>query len=244
MIRALIVDDEELARRSLRSALSGEGDFEVVGEAANGIEALERVAELRPDVVFLDIETPGLSGLEVASNLGVRGPIVVFVTAYDEYAVRAFEAAAVDYVLKPLQAARLRKALERVRGAGPGREAGLRKLLEELRGGAVRKIAGQKGKRIVLLSPKEILRAGIEEKLVFLYSAGERYMTDRSVGELEEMLTGSGFFRISRGDVVNLEYARELLPWFSGTYKLRLSDGTELDVSRDKARRLKELMGV
>ena len=247
MIRALVVDDEDLARLSLITALAPEQDVQVVGEASNGVEALERIAAHEPDVVFLDIEMPGLNGFEVLDNLQAA-PLIVFVTAYDEYAVRAFEANASDYLLKPIQPARVAQAVERVRvalarGTEPNAEM-LRKLVAELRRGAPRKIAAKKGKRIVLLGLKEVTHAAIEDKLVFLHTADGRFLTDKSIGDLETLLESGGFFRISRGDLVNLEYVREIVPWFSGTYKVRLSTGTELDVSRDRGRRLKELMGI
>ncbi|HEY6391476.1 MAG TPA: LytTR family DNA-binding domain-containing protein [Bryobacteraceae bacterium] len=247
MIRAVVVDDEELARRSLKTALAIEQDLEVVAEASNGLEALERISEHEPDVVFLDIEMPGLNGFEVLANLKAA-PLIVFVTAYDEYAVRAFEANAIDYLLKPTQPQRVVHAVERVRaalGKGTGSNAeALRKLLAELRPAGPRKIAARKGKRIVLLPLKEVMRAAIEDKLVFLHTAGERYLTDKSVGELETQLESCGFFRISRGELVNLEYVTEIVPWFSGTYKIRLTTGAELDVSRDRGRRLKEVMNI
>lgn len=247
MIRAMVVDDEELARRSLIAQLASEHNLEVVAEAANGLEALERIGEQQPDVVFLDIEMPGLNGFEVLDNLKAA-PLVVFVTAYDEHAVRAFEAAAVDYLLKPIQPARVHQAVERVRaaiekGAGSKDEA-LRALLAKLRPSAPRRIAARKGRRIVLLSLKEVIRAAIEDKLVFLHTATDRFLTDKTIAELEEALESSGFFRISRGELVNLEYVREILPWFSGTYKIRLASGAELDVSRDRGRRLKEVMNI
>jgi len=247
MIRFLVVDDEELARRSLIAALATEPDLELAGEAANGLEALERISEVEPDVVFLDIEMPGLNGFEVLQNLK-GAPLIVFVTAYDEYAVRAFEANAIDYVLKPIQPKRVQQAVERVRtslakGTGSNADA-LQKLLTELRPSLPRRIAARKGKRIVLLSLREVVRAAIEDKLVFLYTQSERFQTDKSIAELETVLEPSGFFRISRGELVNLEYVREILPWFSGTYKIRLSSGVELDVSRDRGRRLKEVMNI
>jgi two-component system, LytTR family, response regulator len=247
MIRAVVVDDEELARRSLIAALSDEHILEIVAEASNGLEALERIAEHEPDVVFLDIEMPGLNGFEVIENLNAT-PLIVFVTAYDEYAVRAFEANAIDYLLKPIQPQRVHQAVERVRAAlEKGTAANgdaLHKLLAELKPAPPRKIAARKGKRIVLLSLKEVMHATIEDKLVFLHTCTGRFLSDKSIGELERFLEPGGFFRISRGELVNLEYVREIVPWFSGTYKVRLSTGAELDVSRERARRLKEVMQI
>ena len=247
MIRFLLVDDEELARRSLIAALATEPDLELAGEAANGLEALERISEVEPDVVFLDIEMPGLNGFEVLQNLK-GAPLIVFVTAYDEYAVRAFEANAIDYILKPIQPKRVQQAVERVRAAlakgTRSNDEALQKLLTELRPNLPQRIAARKGKRIVLLSLREVVRAAIEDKLVFLHTQSERFHTDKSIAELETVLEPAGFFRISRGELVNLEYVREILPWFSGTYKIRLSSGVELDVSRDRGRRLKEFMNI
>lgn len=247
MIRVLIIDDEELARRSLAGLLAAESDVEVLAEAANGLEALERIEELQPDAVFLDIEMPGLNGFDVLRNLA-RPPLVIFATAYDEFALKAFEANAVDYILKPLDPQRVKQAVDRLRVAlrrEPGDQTEmLRRLLRELKPSAPQKIAGHRGKRIVLLSPKEIVRAAIEDKLVFLYAGSERYLTDRTVGELEEVLSSSGFFRISRGELVNLEYVREFIPWFSGTAHIKLINGEELEVSRERARELKSAMGI
>jgi DNA-binding LytR/AlgR family response regulator len=245
MIRVLLVDDEDLARQSLRAALERYADLEIVGEATNGLDALNQIEELRPDAVFLDIEMPGMNGLDVVRNLA-HPPRVIFATAYDQYAVAAFEANAVDYILKPLDPARLHRAVGRLResvSAAPDADT-LRKLLEQFRPSVPQKLAARRGKRIVLLSPKEVVRASIDDKLVFLHTSSERFLTDRTVAELEAMLAPAGFFRISRGELVNLEYVRELIPWFSGTARIRLTDGQELDVSRERARELRSAMGL
>lgn len=250
MIRVLIVDDEEPARIHLRRLLETDAGVEVVGEAANGIEALEQIPELRPDVVFLDIEMPGLNGFEVAGNL-VNPPLIVFATAFDEFAVKAFEENALDYILKPLQAKRITQTLARIRAElgsdhstydGAMRE--VLSLVDRERGAPLTRLAGRRGKRIIVLTVAEVMYLGIEDKLVFAHVGKERYLVEKTVGQLDEMLQGSGFYRISRGELVNLSHVRELLPWFSGTYRVKLNDGTELDVSRDRARGLLQLMGV
>ncbi len=245
-IRALLVDDEDLARSAMRRALEAERDIEIVGEAANGIEAIEMIAELRPDLVLLDIEMPGFDGFEVVQQLS-DPPVIIFVTAYDEYAVRAFEANAIDYLLKPVQPERLARALARVRQRIPpksGEHGGRVKEVARERGGPVRRIAARRGKRIVIVPLREVIRVEIEDKLVFAITANDRLLVEKTISELEAILEPSGFLRISRGELVNLEMVKELVPWFSGTWRVKLANGEERDVSRERARHLKEAMGV
>ena len=241
MIRTLLVDDEDLARSALRRALADAADIQIVGEAVVGIEALEKIAELKPDLVLLDIEMPGFSGFEVLQQLA-DPPAVVFVTAYDEYAVRAFEANAVDYLLKPLRPERLDRALDRVR-RGTQRRAAAGEVARE-RTGPPRRLAARRGKRIVIVPLRDIVRIEIEDKLVFACTATERLLVEKTIGELETHLAPAGFLRINRGELVNLEAVRELIPWFSGTWRVKLSNNEERDVSRERARQLKEAMGV
>jgi two-component system LytT family response regulator len=256
MIRTLLVDDEELARSSLKRALVAAAEFdgfEIVGEAANGVEALEAIEEYRPDLIFLDIEMPGFGGFEVIQQLS-NVPAIVFVTAYDEYAVRAFEANALDYLLKPVQPERLQRALGRIRqrftttAAERSREQDARMseviALAANRSGPLKRLAARRGKRIAIVPLREIIRIEIEDKLVFAHTAKERLLIEKSIGELEEMLQPSGFLRISRGELVNLEMVRELAPYFSGTWRVKLANGEERDVSRERAKQLKEAMGV
>ena len=249
MIRALVVDDEDLARANLIRILRTEDDLEVAGEARNGVEALQAIEDLKPDAVFLDIEMPGVSGLEVAGNMS-SDALVIFTTAYDEYAVRAFEANALDYLLKPIRPERLRTAIERIRSAlsfgRAGQRDAIRQLLRTLKPERrpISKLAVRRGKRIMLVAVREILHISIEDKLVFVHTDKDRFLADKSIGELEEMLADCGFPRISRGNLVNLEHVREQIPWMSGTYRLRLSTGVELSVSRERTRELKNQMGL
>lgn len=242
-MRILVVDDEPLAREIVIRHLAAEPDVEIAGEAANGLEALEQIAALEPDAVFLDIEMPGLNGFEVVASLA-KAPWIVFVTAFDEYAIRAFEAHAMDYLLKPVQAERVARCVSRLRtfvdhGQAVSNDV-LRQLIREVRPAGPRRIAVKQGSRIALVSPREIIHISAEEKQVYVQTARQRYSVDRTVTELEECLGGSGFFRINRGDLVNLEHVRELMPWFSGAWRVVLSNGAELDVSRDRARHLKK----
>src|SRR5438067_145283 len=208
-IRTLLVDDEEPARIALRRALAGATDMEVIGEAANGIEAIEMIGELRPDLVFLDIEMPGFDGFEVVQQLS-EPPVIVFATAYDEYAVRAFEANAIDYLLKPVQPERLERALARVRQRFPSGKLPVNTSLQDIRlvtgkvarerSGPLRRIAARRGKRIVILPLRDVVRIEIEDKLVFAVTASDRLLVEKTITELEAMLEPVGFLRISRGE--------------------------------------------
>jgi DNA-binding LytR/AlgR family response regulator len=204
---------------------------------------------LRPDLVLLDIEMPGFDGFEVVQHLA-HPPAIIFVTAYDEYAVRAFEANAIDYLLKPVQPERLERALARVRKRFPASVDETNSELKDIRevarehSGPLRRIAARRGKRIVIVPLREVIRIEIEDKLVFAITASDRLLVEKTVTELETMLEPAGFLRISRGELVNLETVKELVPWFSGTWRVKLANGEERDVSRERARQLKEAMGI
>lgn len=242
-MRTLIVDDEPWARHALVHALRGLPDLELVGEAANGRDALEQIEELRPDLVFLDIEMPGMSGLEVLAQASFQ-PLVIFATAYSEYAIQAFEAEAIDYLLKPLQPERLLEAVARARKRfSQADNASLKPFLQ--RALPLRKVAARKAKRIVLVPREDILFVAVEDGLVFLHTASERLLVERTLAELESLLEGAEFFRVSRATLVNLEAVREMFPWLSaGTWRVKLVNGVELDVSRERARLLKQRVGL
>jgi two-component system LytT family response regulator len=244
-IRTLLVDDEDLARVTMRKALGAFPGIEIVGDCSNGIEAIEAIGDLKPDLVLLDIEMPGLGGFEVVQHLS-DPPAIVFVTAYDEYAVRAFEANAIDYLLKPVQPERLERALARVRLRIPGTppENGRVKAIAQERGGPLRRLAARRGKRIVIVPLREVMRIEIEDKLVFAITANDRLPVEKTITELDALLEPSGFLRISRSELVNLDMVKELVPWFSGTWRVKLTNGEERDVSRERARQLKEAMGI
>jgi two-component system, LytTR family, response regulator len=246
MIRTLIVDDEDWPRVQLKNMLAEQPEAEVF-EAHDGIDALERIQESRPDVVFLDIEMPGLTGFEVVEQLAAA-PLIVFATAYDEYAVKAFEANAIDYILKPIQPARLLVTWERIRTALHERPVGypqdLRKLVQEMRRGAPARLAAHRNKRIVLVPTRSVLWVGVEDRLVFLHTTTEKLLIDRTIGELEELLCGGAFARVNRSELVNLEHIREIAPWTSGTWRITLTGGAELGVSRERVRHLKSLVGL
>lgn len=243
-MRTLIVDDEPLAREALQGLLAELPGVDVVGTAANGLEAVQQIEALAPEAVFLDIEMPGLDGFEVLGSVRSMPPFV-FVTAYDEYAIRAFEANAVDYLLKPIDPERVRRSVGRLRErAGQPQAAVMEQLVAQLRPAGPRRLAVRQANRIVLVGTREILQVGAEDKLVYVHTAKGKYLIDRTVTALETQLAPLGFLRVNRGDLVNLEYVREAAPWFSGSWQLKLANGAEVTVSRDRVREMKIALGL
>jgi two-component system LytT family response regulator len=232
-VRALIVDDEELARQRLKRLLRAFPEVEVVGEAADGEEALAKIAELRPDLVFLDIQMPGCNGMEVALSLPSPAPKIIFCTAYDEYAIEAFEVNAADYVLKPASRARLGKALERVRSRGAAEMPDLRMT------GAPRRFLGKRGNRYRVIPIEEVLFFTSEEGLTRLHTAEKAFWMEPSLSDLEDRLGSGDFCRVSRRALVRLEAVTEVVPLIGGNGQVRMSNGETLAVSR---RRMKELL--
>jgi len=243
---AMVVDDEELARVRLRKMLDEVGGVSVVGEAANGIEAVESIERLDPDLVFLDIQMPGMTGFDVIEALG-DVPLIVFVTAFDDYAIRAFEVNSIDYLLKPVEPDRLREAVGRAAGLlseGPVLEREIEKLTTMVRARGLERLPVSKGKKIVLLDLDEIMWFSSDEGLVFAHTGPARFVVNRTLSELEERLDDTRFFRIHRSTIVNLNHVREIVPWFSGKYKVVMSDsgGSELTLSRSRAKELRRIL--
>jgi DNA-binding LytR/AlgR family response regulator len=236
MMRALVIDDEEWARRHLVAMLGD--DVRVVAEASSGTEALEKIDEFAPDVIFLDIEMPEMNGFEMLARLP-EPPAVVFVTAYDTHAVQAFEAQAIDYILKPLRRERVARAVERLLSRGQSPDS-LKSVMRQVP--AIAKIVGKRGRRFVLLPLPDVVRIAVEDRLVFAHTVSDRFLVNRTLADLEPALTPHGFFRVSRTDIVNLQYAREFIPRSSGTWQLTLSNGEEVTVSRERGRELRIAM--
>jgi two-component system LytT family response regulator len=240
VIRALIADDEPPARRKLRELLGREPDFAIVGEAADGVEAVAAIKESSPDVVFLDIQMPRLDGFGVIAEVGTDAmPLVVFVTAYDEHAVRAFEVEALDYLLKPFAPSRFQGLLDRLRrriGQDPGDlDERIGRLLAAVRpqSGSLRQILAEKeeGRQMLLaMGEIDLIRAG-GNYLSFL-SKGEEYRRRGTLREIEERLDPAQFVRLNRSEIVRLEAIRELQPWFHGDARVILKDGSVLTWSR------------
>ena len=250
-IRVLVVDDEPLAREGLRLHLDAYDDVRVVGEASDGEEAVRRIQELSPDAVLLDVQMPGLDGFGVVDTVGAeRMPPVVFVTAYDEFALRAFEAHALDYVMKPVDPDRLARAFERVRERVQHRHAADEEqrvlgLLESLRGEGryLERVAVRSGERIVLLRADEIDYIEAAGNYARIHGNKSEYLLRETMTGLEARLDPREFIRIHRSTIVRTDRIRELEPLFQGDYLVILSDGTRLTSSRSYREGLQQLMG-
>ena len=249
-IRALIADDEPLARERLRALLTRHPDVEVVGECANGAEAIEAIGELQPDLVLLDVEMPLLDGFGVLEALEPNAlPAVVFVSAHDQYAVRAFESHAIDYILKPFDETRVDRALHRVRGQltrGQGArqiDPGLLSLLEEIRDRRRSdRLVVKAGGRVVFLRTEDIDWVEASGNYVRLHVGTEAHLLRESMKNMERRLDPATFVRIHRSAIVNVDRIKELEPWFHGEYIVILRDGTRLTSSRVFSDRLNALI--
>jgi two-component system LytT family response regulator len=238
MIRVLIVDDEPLARSRLARMLLEFKDLEVVGEAANGLEALRASQELGPDLLFLDIEMPELNGLEVAEALGAEGPAVVFVTAYSEHALRAFDLSALDYLVKPVVPQRLSETIQRVRKKkGSGSPEEIHKALESFeRGNPLRRMAVKCGSKYKVFDPAKVSAIVAKDHYAMLLVEGKELLADDRLEKLALRLNPERFLRIHRSAIINLDYLKELEHEGDRKYMAVLSDPakTRLPVSRER----------
>jgi two-component system, LytTR family, response regulator len=239
MMRVLLVDDEEPTRQRLRDLMACFEDLEIVGEAEDGEQAIERILALRPDLVFLDVQMPGCSGLEVVNSLPIPRPKVIFCTAFDQYAVTAFDLHAVDYILKPVNRARLARAVDRARRAVP--EDGDSAIERAVRnaGGPPERILAKRGARFHVIPRHEILYFSAEDGLVRLHTADQQFLAEPTLAELEQRFEAAGFLRISRTAIVRLDAVAEVLPMVGGSGEVAMKNGARLEVSR---RRFKELL--
>ncbi len=254
-LRVLVVDDEKLAREELCFLLDQLGGCEVAGEASDGVAALRMTGELQPDLLFLDVQMPGLTGFEVARRLveaDVRSQLV-FVTAFDQYAIEAFSVNAVDYLLKPVDADRLEQTLERVRrrlvteepAKLPLTPADLERVIEavQARQGRRDQLAIRSGERFVLVQADEVIHASLaDEAIVVVTNTVSGTSNYRTLDELQARLDPEIFWRVHRSHLVNITKIKEIVPWFSRNYLLKMKDpkSTEIPVSRSQTRRLRE----
>lgn len=240
MIRVLLVDDEEPARDRLRRLLDEVPDVEIVGEAEDGAQAMDEIARLTPDVVFLDIQMPECTGMEVAASLPSPRPHIVFCTAFDQYAVDAFELHAADYLLKPVSRPRLASALDRVR-AGERRDGAIDKAMSA--GTPPTRFLARRGSTFRVVQSREVLYFLAEDGMTKLQAAGEHYWMSPTLGDLEARLDARHFFRISRAAIVNLDAVKEVAPTVGGHGEVTLRDGSTLEVSRRRFKELTERLG-
>ena len=238
MITAIIADDEPLARERVRSVLKDEPDVEIVAECADGAQALKETQKRQPDLLFLDVQMPRLNGFEVLKALSPGPiPVVIFTTAHDEHAIRAFEFNALDYLLKPFTEARFKMSLQRARArlekssrqADPQLKALLSQLHAPVAGGG--RIFVRSSERILFLKPDEIARVEAAGNYVVLHSGKEQHIIRETISAMEARLASAGFMRISRSVIVNLACIREIQPAGSGRYSLLLKNGTRLDMT-------------
>ena len=251
-LRALVVDDEPLAREEICYLLEEMGGVAVVAQAGNGPDAVEAVNKHEPDLVFLDVQMPGLTGFEVARRLVASGPpvAIVFVTAYDQHAIEAFEVNAVDYLLKPVDSGRLETAVQRVRQ----RRSTSRPLNDQLerivqlveqRQGRREQVAVKVGERYLLVQADDIIFASmVDESINIVTSQISGSGNFRTLDELQARLDPARFWRVHRSHLVNINKIKEIVPWFSRNYILRMKDAkaTEIPVSRSQTRRLRDYL--
>lgn len=251
-ISTLIVDDEQLAREELAFLLKEHPEVQVVGEAGNGIDAIRMIGEYEPDLVFLDVQMPGLDGLSVVRKMVERGgrlPHFIFATAFDQYAVEAFELAAADYVMKPIEKTRLKKSLDRARrliessdDTATGQVEKLLAQLSDIR--SPTKLLVRSGSRMLLVDEAELVYATIEEGVITVVASGIEGMANyRTIEELQSHLDPNLFWRPHRSFLVNINRIKEVIPWFKSSYQLRMNDRNEtsIPVSRAQTKRLREL---
>jgi two-component system, LytTR family, response regulator LytT len=276
-LRAVLVDDEQLARDELGYLLGQVGGVEVIGQAGNGVEALTTIDRLQPDVVFLDVQMPGLTGFEVARRMldQQASSHIIFVTAYDQHAIEAFEVNAVDYLLKPVDPSRLQLAVQRARrriqldrpadrsGAAatagspgtagtagmPGINVELEKIIELVaeRQSRRERLAIKVGERFLLVQAEEIIYASVADESITVVTGQHSGTSNyRTLDELHARLDPTVFWRVHRSHLVNINKIKEIVPWFSRNYILRMKDekATEIPVSRIQTRRLREYLSL
>ena len=251
MIRAFVVDDEELAVKRLVRLLAETGRVEVSGSSTDPIDALAALNEKPVEVLFLDIQMPGMTGFEMLAYLDPQ-PLVVFTTAFDQYALRAFEVNSIDYLLKPIEASQLARALDKIERlrAAPSPPPDWKALLEALKQSSPtaypERIASRAGERIQIIDLATVTHFFSQDKLTYDATESKNYVIDHAVGDLEGRLDPRQFFRIHRATLLNLAWVREVYAWLGGRVLVRLKDakGTQLQVARDRATELKKRLGL
>jgi len=258
MIRAFVVDDEPLAVRRLKRMLDETGRVEVAGSSSDPVDALAALAETPVDVLFLDIQMPGMTGFEMLGMMDPQ-PLVVFTTAFDRYALKAFEVNSIDYLLKPIEERHLARALDKIERlhASPAAAPDWKALVAQLAGALKQpgaglaaefpeRIASRLGDRIHILDLAKVTHFFAQEKLTYAATEGKSHVVDHTVSDLEQKLDPHHFFRIHRSTLLNLAWVKELDAWFGGRVLVRLKDAksTELQVARERVQELKKRLGA
>ncbi len=249
-MKTLIVDDEPIARQVLREALEALPEIEIVGEAEDGKQALQRIAALKPDLVFLDLQMPVMGGFEVVRKLGgAPSPVVIVVTAFDQHAIQAFEAGAIDYLLKPVSEARLQKAVERARNL-QNKPLEIANEVARIAAAAVqsssaaanRKVVGRDGPDFLILDPDEILAFQAEGELVWIITSKQRLLATQALRAIEERLKDQPFERVHRNAIVNVNHVRKITPLSSQRWMITLSNALQLVVSKRQAHHIRKIL--
>jgi DNA-binding LytR/AlgR family response regulator len=247
-MKALIVDDEPIARRVLREGLESFPGVEIVGEAENGKQALQQISELKPDLVFLDLQMPVMGGFEVVRNLGGgRLPVVIIVTAFDEHAIEAFETGAIDYLLKPVSEARLQKAVDRARTL-TNKPLQIANSLAEIASAstparaATRKIVGRDGTEYILLDPDEILAFQAKGEVVWIVTSSQRLLATQPLHVIEDRLKEQHFQRVHRNAIVNVNHVRKMSVMSSQRWLITLSNALQIVASKRQAHRIRKIL--
>ena len=248
MIRAFVVDDELLALKRLSRMLRETGRVEVVGGSSDPVDALAALGSVSVDALFLDIQMPGMTGFEMLAMMDPE-PMVVFTTAYDQYALQAFEVNSIDYLLKPIEERHLARALDKIERlrASPGPPPDWKALVAQLAvGGYPERIASRLGERIQILELSHVTHFFAHDKLTYAATEAKNYVVDYTVSDLEQKLSPRSFCRIHRSTLVNLAWVKELDAWFGGRVLVRLKDAkaTELQVARERVSELKKRLGA
>ncbi|MBS0631628.1 MAG: response regulator transcription factor [Verrucomicrobia bacterium] len=243
-MKALLIDDERLARNELRRLLAAFPDLEIVGEAANAKQAREQLAALSPDLIFLDVQMPGETGMELLASLEAPVPHVIFTTAYDEFAVKAFELNALDYLLKPVDPARLAAAVEKLREKAAGAETQAAKPAPRDRLAAEDKVFVREGDRCWFVEVKSIRLLESEGNYTRVHFDNAQPQLFRSLNAMEERLDPKYFFRANRRQIINLAWIDKIEPWFSGGLLVHLKGGAKVELSRRQAQDFREKMSL
>ncbi|WP_461787725.1 LytR/AlgR family response regulator transcription factor [Pedobacter sp.] len=240
--KTIIIEDEQLARQRLKRLLNNYSEIEIIGEAENGQLGLQLIESLQPDLVFLDIEMPVLNGFEMLAKLTENLPKIVFTTAYDQYAIKAFEEGSIDYLLKPIELERLDKTIFKLKQTNLAKPAiAIEDLLQKIKGKTnLKTLTVKLGDRILLIKLEDIIHAQAEDKYVFLHTAdGKKHLTDYTLSNLEEKLP-EDFLRIHRSDIINTNHITEIRRGFNGALIFVMSNGAKVTSSRSNSESLRE----